>query len=153
MDEARGAKKTRILDITNFLRIPKMSLKHHNPLSIDVPETTNAMIQKVNTLEKLLEIRTDRLERLRILETSRSDQLTQQETRTLETKLVKMFAELLLTKQKLPESSPSSDLQQWLRIVGKWFFHFGRRLSELVGPIQCLLSAGRGIWVVFKELQ
>lgn len=117
-----------IFIITNFSQIPKIFLKLFNSLSIEVSETTNAMIQKVNTLEKLLEIRTDRLERLRILETSRSDQLTQQETRTLETKLVKMFAELLLTKQKLPESNPSSDLQQWLRIVGKCFYiGFGRR--------------------------
>lgn len=54
-----------------------------------------------------------------------SAELTQREIRDLETKLVRMFSELLITKAKLPERLPrglpatGAELKQWLRVVGK----------------------------------
>uniref|UniRef100_A0A8W7PM86 Kinase suppressor of Ras 1 n=1 Tax=Anopheles coluzzii TaxID=1518534 RepID=A0A8W7PM86_ANOCL len=72
----------------------------------------------------MIDISADRLEGLRT-QCATSAELTQQEIRTLETKLVKLFSDLLITKSKLPERLPAqglpatgNELKQWLRVVG-----------------------------------
>lgn len=78
----------------------------------------------LDVIQSMIDISADRLEGLRT-QCATSAELTQQEIRTLETKLVKMFSELLLTKAKLDERLPSrglpasgNELRQWLRVVG-----------------------------------
>lgn len=75
----------------------------------------------LEVIQSMIDISADRLERLRT-QCATSAELTQQETRSLETKLVRMFCELLLTRQNLPDGTeiPASndDLRQWLRVVG-----------------------------------
>lgn len=77
----------------------------------------------LEVIQSMIDISADRLEALRT-QCATSAELTQQEIRTLETKLVKMFSELLITKAKLAERLPKSftstgaELKQWLRVVG-----------------------------------
>lgn len=78
-----------------------------------------------NVIQDMIDISADRLEGLRT-QCNSSAELTQQEIRTLETKLVKMFSELLVTKSKLPPEHLSHkaqpckiEVKQWLRVVGK----------------------------------
>lgn len=79
----------------------------------------------LDIIQSMIHILADRLEGLRT-QCATSVELTQQEIRTLETKLVKMFSELLITKAKLPERLPSglpangTELKLWLRVVGKF---------------------------------
>ncbi|XP_055680895.1 kinase suppressor of Ras 2 [Lutzomyia longipalpis] len=74
-------------------------------------------------IQSMIDISADRLEGLRT-QCATSAELTQQEIRSLETKLVKMFTDLLLTKAKLSERLPrgltatGAELRQWLRVVG-----------------------------------
>lgn len=81
----------------------------------------------LDIIQSMIDISADRLEGLRT-QCATSAELTQQEIRSLETKLVKMFSELLITKAKIPERLPrglpatGAELKQWLRVVGKWFF-------------------------------
>lgn len=77
-------------------------------------------------IQSMIDISADRLEGLRT-QCITSAELTQQEIRSLETKLVKMFTELLMTKERLPERPPvglpctgTTELKQWLRVVGKY---------------------------------
>lgn len=78
----------------------------------------------LDVIQSMIDISADRLEGLRT-QCATSAELTQQEIRSLETKLVKMFSELLVTKAKLPERLPKglpatgAELKQWLRVVGK----------------------------------
>lgn len=69
----------------------------------------------------MIDLSAERLERLRT-QCALSAELTQQETRLLESKLVRLFCELLQTRQNMPEGAdaPESndDLRQWLRVVG-----------------------------------
>lgn len=80
--------------------------------------------QGLDVIQSMIDISADRLEGLRT-QCATSAELTQQEIRTLETKLVKMFSELLITKAKLHERLPKglsntgAELRQWLRVVGK----------------------------------
>lgn len=80
--------------------------------------------QGLEVIQSMIDISADRLEALRT-QCATSAELTQSEIRTLETKLVKMFSELLITKAKLAErlpkglTSPGAELKQWLRVVGK----------------------------------
>lgn len=76
----------------------------------------------IQIIRDMINISASRLEGLRT-RCSSSAELTQQEIRTLETKLVKMYSELLINKSKLPESFPTipakdEEIEQWLRIVG-----------------------------------
>ncbi len=77
----------------------------------------------LDVIQSMIDISADRLEGLRT-QCATSAELTQQEIRILETKLVKMFSELLITKAKLPERLPrglpatGAELKQWLRVVG-----------------------------------
>lgn len=72
-------------------------------------------------IQSMIDISADRLERLRT-QCATSAELTQQETRSLEAKLVRMFCELLLTRQNMPDGIDvpvtNDDLLQWLRVVG-----------------------------------
>lgn len=78
----------------------------------------------LDVIQSMIDISADRLEGLRT-QCATSAELTQQEIRTLEAKLVRMFSELLLTKAKLLECLPKglpateTELKQWLRVVGK----------------------------------
>lgn len=78
----------------------------------------------LDVIQSMIDISADRLEGLRT-QCATSAELTQQEIRSLERKLVKMFSELLVTKAKLPERLPKglpangAELKQWLRVVGK----------------------------------
>lgn len=80
----------------------------------------------LDVIQSMIDISADRLEGLRT-QCATSAELTQQEIRILETKLVKMFSELLITKAKLPERLPrglpatGAELKQWLRVVGACF--------------------------------
>ncbi|EAA01809.5 AGAP001482-PA [Anopheles gambiae str. PEST] len=78
----------------------------------------------LDVIQSMIDISADRLEGLRT-QCATSAELTQQEIRTLETKLVKLFSDLLITKSKLPERLPAqglpatgNELKQWLRVVG-----------------------------------
>lgn len=76
----------------------------------------------LDVVQRMIDISADRLEGLRT-QCNSSAELTQQEIRTLESKLVKMFSELLIRKEKLPESlqnvsSNGQEIKQWLRVVG-----------------------------------
>lgn len=80
--------------------------------------------QKIDVIQSVIDLSTDRLEGLRT-QCVTSAELTQEEIRKLETKLVKMFSELLITKAKLTKklpkglSSTGSELKQWLKVVGE----------------------------------
>lgn len=75
----------------------------------------------LEVIQSMIDFSADRLERLRT-QCATSAELTQQETRSLEAKLVRMFCELLVTRQNMPDEPPipasSDDLRQWLRVVG-----------------------------------
>lgn len=77
----------------------------------------------LDVIQSMIDISADRLEGLRT-QCNSSAELTQHEIRTLESKLVKMFSELLIRKEKLPKtlqnvSTNGREIKQWLRVVGK----------------------------------
>lgn len=73
----------------------------------------------LEVIQSMIDISANRLERLRT-QCATSAELTQHETRSLEAKLVRMFCELLITRQNMDNEIPASsdDLRQWLRVVG-----------------------------------
>lgn len=80
---------------------------------------------QIDVLQSMLDISAERLNGLR-KKCVTSSELTRQEIRTLETKLVRMFSELLTKKSSLLKRSLSnncaeidSDLIQWLQVVGE----------------------------------
>jgi kinase suppressor of Ras 2 len=86
-------------------------------------------LEVIQSIREVIDISADHLDRLRTQ--CQTSVLTQQETRTLESKLVRMFCELLLNRQNMSSLSSSSiederteiytsnyDLKQWLRVVG-----------------------------------
>lgn len=80
--------------------------------------------QVLTMIQGMIDISADRLQGLRT-QCNSSAELTQQEIRTLEAKLVKMFSELLITKAKLPDHiskvpANATEIKQWLRVVGKF---------------------------------
>ncbi|XP_054733881.1 kinase suppressor of Ras 2 [Anastrepha obliqua] len=82
-------------------------------------------VNDLDVIQDMIDISADRLEGLRT-QCATSATLTQQEIRSLESKLVRMFSKLLLTKARLNERIPASglphttgtELRQWLRVVG-----------------------------------
>ncbi|PSN43929.1 hypothetical protein C0J52_03779 [Blattella germanica] len=76
----------------------------------------------LDVVQSMIDISADRLEGLRT-QCATSAELTQQEIRTLEGKLIKLFSRQLVTKAKLQEDGLSSErkhvpsLQQWLQGV------------------------------------
>lgn len=88
-------------------------------------ETEMELRKSLDVIQSMIDISADRLEGLRT-QCVTSAELTQQEMRSLETKLVRMFTEMLLTKERLPErpvkvlpGAGTSELKQWLRVVGE----------------------------------
>ncbi|XP_005191210.2 kinase suppressor of Ras 2 [Musca domestica] len=79
----------------------------------------------LDVIQDMIDCSANRLEGLRT-QCLTSTLLTQREIRSLETKLLRMFSELLLTKGRLNERLPASglphtsgnELRQWLRVVG-----------------------------------
>ncbi|XP_055375459.1 kinase suppressor of Ras 2 [Condylostylus longicornis] len=78
----------------------------------------------LDVLQSMIDISAKRLEGLRT-QCATNVTLTQEEIRSLEAKLVRMFSDLLVTKSRLLERIPSSglstsgpELRQWLRVVG-----------------------------------
>lgn len=88
-------------------------------------ETTPLPVNDLDVIQDMIDISADRLEGLRT-QCATSATLTQQEIRSLESKLVRMFSKLLLTKSRLNERIPASglpnttstELKKWLRVVG-----------------------------------
>lgn len=87
-------------------------------------DSMDKMQREIDCMHGLIDVLSDRLDGLR-KECRTNTELTQQEIRTLETKLVKMFAQMLVAKARLakryPRRSVSSgaELQQWLKSIGK----------------------------------
>lgn len=87
--------------------------------------TPSLTINDLDVIQNMIDCSADRLEGLRT-QCVTSATLTQREIRSLETKLLRMFSELLLTKSHLNERLPASglphtsgnELKQWLRVVG-----------------------------------
>ncbi|BET02612.1 kinase suppressor of Ras [Nesidiocoris tenuis] len=80
--------------------------------------------KNLDVLQSMIDTSADRLEGLRTRCVT-SAELTQHEIRTLEGKIVKLFARQLMTKAKLRESCPSASelralpsVKQWLQVVG-----------------------------------
>ncbi|XP_017882499.1 kinase suppressor of Ras 2 isoform X2 [Ceratina calcarata] len=78
----------------------------------------------LDVVQSMIDISADRLEGLRT-QCSTSAELTQQEIRTLEGKLIKLYSKQLVNKAQLalekslpPEMKQYPSLQQWLRVVG-----------------------------------
>ncbi|XP_049873654.1 kinase suppressor of Ras 2 isoform X2 [Pectinophora gossypiella] len=79
-------------------------------------------IEMIETIQSMIDVSADRLEGLRT-QCSTSAELTQQEIRTLEGKLVKHFSRQLVTKARFGEELQRQlagvpRLAQWLRVVG-----------------------------------
>lgn len=82
----------------------------------------------LDVMQSMIDILANRLEGLRT-QCATTASLTQNELRSLEAKIVKMFSELLLTRARIMDRLPStnglpttsSELELWLRIVGEYF--------------------------------
>ncbi|XP_041978812.1 kinase suppressor of Ras 1 [Aricia agestis] len=79
-------------------------------------------IQLIETIQSMIDVSADRLEGLRT-QCSTSAELTQQEIRTLEGKLLKHFSKQLVIKAQFGEELQRElhdvpNLRQWLRVVG-----------------------------------
>ncbi|XP_076290487.1 kinase suppressor of ras isoform X2 [Lasioglossum baleicum] len=89
----------------------------------DNEDAEQEICRALDVVQSMIDISADRLEGLRT-QCSTSAELTQQEIRTLEGKLIKLYSKQLVTKAKLAvESLPAQmrqypSLQQWLRVVG-----------------------------------
>lgn len=81
------------------------------------------MRDHLDVLQSVIDISADRLEGLRSL-CEPSAELTQQEIRTLEGKLIKLFSRQLVNKARLPQDSLPTEIRnipkltQWLQVVG-----------------------------------
>ncbi|EZA49190.1 kinase suppressor of Ras 2 isoform X2 [Ooceraea biroi] len=88
----------------------------------DSEDAEHEIRRALEVVQSMIDISADRLEGLRT-QCSTSAELTQQEIRTLEGKLIKLYSKQLVTKAKLADSLPTEmrqypSLQQWLRVVG-----------------------------------
>lgn len=101
---------------------PVRSSPHPSPHSASV---SSLPANDLDVIQDMIDCSANRLEGLRT-QCLTSTMLTQREIRSLETKLLRMFSELLLTKGRLNERLPASglphtsgnELRQWLRVVG-----------------------------------
>ena len=79
-------------------------------------------LKNCQDIQHMIDITTQHLERLRVTFNNASDELTKQEIRTLEGKLVKHFSEQLAVKYGLGPNTADLDyfpsLSQWLQVVG-----------------------------------
>lgn len=86
-------------------------------------ESEEGMQQKIDWLQSIIDVLSDRLDGLRT-ECRTNTELIQQEIRTLETKLVKMFSQMLIAKSTLAKRYPhhcistGAELKQWLKLIG-----------------------------------
>ncbi|XP_043272941.1 kinase suppressor of Ras 2 [Venturia canescens] len=89
----------------------------------DTEDAEEEIRRALYVVQSMIDISADRLEGLRT-QCSTSAVLTQQEIRTLEGKLIKLYSKQLVTKAKLPVDSLPAEMrqypsiQQWLRVVG-----------------------------------
>lgn len=90
-----------------------------------MPEEEHTIRRGLDVIQSMIDIAAIRLDALRT-RCATSSELTQQEIRTLETKLVRKYSELLVIKAKLPERLPmgaptamAAELEQWLQIIGE----------------------------------
>ena len=103
---------------------------HSTPVRSPQPSSHSASTSSLpandlDVIQDMIDCSANRLEGLRT-QCVTSTTLTQREIRSLETKLLRMFSELLLTKGRLNERIPASglphsssnELRQWLRVVG-----------------------------------
>lgn len=80
--------------------------------------------QNIDWLQSIIDVLSDRLNGLRT-ECRTNTELTRQEIRSLETKLVKQFSQLLIAKARLIDQYPrrsitsGAELKQWLKLIGK----------------------------------
>lgn len=106
------------------------SSTHSTPVRSPQPSSHSASTSSLpandlDVIQDMIGCSVNRLEGLRT-QCVTSTTLTQREIRSLETKLLRMFSELLLTKGRLNERIPASgllhssgnELRQWLRVVG-----------------------------------
>ncbi|TDG47568.1 hypothetical protein AWZ03_006007 [Drosophila navojoa] len=107
---------------------PVSSNKGASSSSSNNNTTTNASESNLIIIQDMIDLSANHLEGLRT-QCATSATLTQQEIRCLESKLVRYFSELLLTKARLNERIPANgllphhqatgnELRQWLRVVG-----------------------------------
>jgi kinase suppressor of Ras 2 len=93
----------------------------------------------LEVIQSMIDFSADRLDRLRT-QCATSAELTQQETRSLESKLVRLFCDLLLTRQQLSETpATNDDLRQWLRVVGL-NLHTINAVMQHVNTLETLLK-------------
>ncbi|KAI8129424.1 Kinase suppressor of Ras 2 [Lucilia cuprina] len=103
---------------------------HSTPVRSPQPSSHSASTSSLpandlDVIQDMIDCSANRLEGLRT-QCVTTTTLTQREIRSLETKLLRMFSELLLTKGRLNERIPASglphsssnELRQWLRVVG-----------------------------------
>ncbi|XP_043464776.1 kinase suppressor of Ras 2 [Leptopilina heterotoma] len=89
----------------------------------DAEQEIRSALNDVYVVQSMIDISAERLEGLRT-QCSTSAELTQQEIRTLEGKLIKLYSKQLVTKSKLTEESLPAEMRQypslpqWLRVVG-----------------------------------
>nr|CAD7428222.1 unnamed protein product [Timema monikensis] len=86
-------------------------------------EADQEIRRALDVVQSMIDISSDRLEGLRT-QCATSAELTQQEIRTLEGKLIKLYSRQLVTKAKLQEDALPTEmrhfpsLKQWLQVVG-----------------------------------
>jgi len=117
-------------------------------------------------IQHMIDITSDHLERLRSTFNNAGDELTKQEIRTLEGKLIKQFSEQLAVKTRLGGSGQDllhfPKLPQWLKVVGvsaetsEAIRGRVRSLEELKDKTECelqrvLLAAGQLTPVLRRE--
>ncbi|XP_071515006.1 kinase suppressor of Ras 2-like isoform X2 [Panulirus ornatus] len=107
---------------------------------VGVQEMIQRALETCETHHQFIASQAEHLERLRS-QCATSAQLTQQEIRTLEGKLVKLFSHQLVTKRHLPTGVPLPlelqlypSLKQWLQVVGlskDSIYGLGQRVATL----------------------
>jgi len=79
-------------------------------------------LKQCQDVQHMIDITSEHLERLRSTFNNAGDELTKQEIRTLEGKLIKQFSEQLAVKTRLGTAAPEllhfPNLTQWLKVVG-----------------------------------
>jgi len=82
----------------------------------------SAALKQCQDVQHMIDITSDHLDRLRSTFSNAGDELTMQEIRTLEGKLIKQFSEQLAVKSGLGASASDlvyfPSLSQWLKVVG-----------------------------------
>ena len=94
----------------------------------------SSALKQCQDVQHMIDITSDHLDRLRSTFSNAGDELTMQEIRTLEGKLIKQFSEQLAVKSGLGASAADlgklvyfPSLSQWLKVV-KYFVALNRYL-------------------------